>query len=416
LRPTFVDLYAGCGGLSLGLMRAGWLGIFALEREPNAFSTLSYNLITHGPFRFTWPRWLPRRPVSLEAVLQSHEKNLRSLSGKITLLAGGPPCQGFSTLGGRAENDPRNRAFRSYMKAVQILRPKLVLIENVQGITFPFRKAKPYDRERDRPRSYADLIISLLEQQEYRVWTQTIFARDYGVPQSRPRFILIAKHNSTKDNDSFCPFTTLQKLRHDFLDQRNLKTPVSAKQALGDLETEGLVLRQCVDSPTHRQGGYGVPTSDYQKLMHYQVNGALADSHRLVNHKPETVEKFRWFLNACPKGKIIHADERGKYRTNKHTIYILSPELPAPTVSTLPDDILHYSEPRTLTVREMARLQSFPDWFEFKGKYTTGARMRTKECPRYTQVGNAVPPLLAEAIGTALLRTGHERCPTLPGP
>lgn len=72
-------------------------------------------------------------------------------------------------------------------------------------------------------------------------------------------------------------------------------------------------------------------------------------------------------------------------------------------MTTLPDDMIHYAEPRILTVRETARLQSFPDWFQFKGKYTTGGDRRTKECPRYTHMGNAVPPLLAEAIGRALL-------------
>ena len=80
----------------------------------------------------------------------------------------------------------------------------------------------------------------------------------------------------------------------------------------------------------------------------------------------------------------------------------MSDASPAPTITTLPDDVLHYSEPRILTVRESARLQSFPDWFQFKGKYTTGGDRRTKECPRYTQVGNAVPPYLARAIGSAL--------------
>ena len=75
----------------------------------------------------------------------------------------------------------------------------------------------------------------------------------------------------------------------------------------------------------------------------------------------------------------------------------------ARTVTTLPDDMIHYGEPRILTVRENARLQTFPDWFSFKGKYTTGGHRRKKECPRYTQVGNAVPPLLAEAIGETLL-------------
>jgi DNA (cytosine-5)-methyltransferase 1 len=94
--------------------------------------------------------------------------------------------------------------------------------------------------------------------------------------------------------------------------------------------------------------------------------------------------------------------DRKNYNLKKHRIFPMSGDEPAPTVTTLPDDILHYSEPRILTVREYARLQSFPDWFHFKGKYTTGGKLRTKECPRYTQVGNAVPPLLARAIGKAL--------------
>ena len=72
------------------------------------------------------------------------------------------------------------------------------------------------------------------------------------------------------------------------------------------------------------------------------------------------------------------------------------------TIPTLPDDLLHYSEPRILTVRENARIQSFPDFFEFRGKYTTGGARRKEECPRYTQVGNAVPPLMAEALGVRI--------------
>lgn len=93
---------------------------------------------------------------------------------------------------------------------------------------------------------------------------------------------------------------------------------------------------------------------------------------------------------------------RQSYGLKKHRIFPMAPGEPAPTITTLPDDVLHYAEPRILTVRESARLQSFPDWFVFKGKFTTGGDRRTKECPRYTQVGNAVPPLLARAIGSAL--------------
>ena len=104
----------------------------------------------------------------------------------------------------------------------------------------------------------------------------------------------------------------------------------------------------------------------------------------------------------------MEQNERGEYANKKHYVYILHPSRPAPTVTTLPDDLLHYSEPRILTVREMARLQSFPDWFAFKGKYTTGGDLRTKQCPRYTQVGNAVPPLLAELLGQTLIQFLNE--------
>lgn len=90
--------------------------------------------------------------------------------------------------------------------------------------------------------------------------------------------------------------------------------------------------------------------------------------------------------------------------TKKQAITVLNADEPSKTLTTLPDDLLHYSEPRILTVREMARIQSFPDSFDILGKYTTGGERRTQECPRYTQVGNAVPPLLGEALGFTILK------------
>ena len=111
-------------------------------------------------------------------------------------------------------------------------------------------------------------------------------------------------------------------------------------------------------------------------------------------------------LDYCTKGKSVSKYELEKLGTKKRSFTPLHPDLPARTITTLPDDLLHYSEPRILTVRENARLQSFPDWFEFQGKYTTGGKRRKFECPRYTQVGNAVPPLMAEALGHIIQRFG----------
>lgn len=104
---TVIDLFAGCGGLSLGLYQAGWNGIFAIEKNTFAFDTLKYNLIDNNP-HFTWPDWLPQTPHDINEVLEKYEKQLKALRGTIDLVAGGPPCQGFSMAGKRAEDDIRN--------------------------------------------------------------------------------------------------------------------------------------------------------------------------------------------------------------------------------------------------------------------------------------------------------------------
>jgi DNA (cytosine-5)-methyltransferase 1 len=129
---------------------------------------------------------------------------------------------------------------------------------------------------------------------------------------------------------------------------------------------------------------------------------------RLARHRDDVRERFARILAECRKGVRMNDEARRGYGLKKHRIYPMSASEAAPTITTLPDDVLHYSEPRILTVRESARLQSFPDWFQFKGKFTTGGNRRTKECPRYTQVGNAVPPHLARAIGRAISRALDE--------
>lgn len=400
---NFIDLCAGCGGLSLGLMNSGWEGLFAVEKEKDAFSTLHHNLVGNGAGGwFKWPDWLPREAISIESLLSKHEAELKRHRGRVTLLAGGPPCQGFSSVGRRLAHDPRNQVFKNYVKLVELLQPKAVLMENVRGILHPFREET---KKSEKPPIYADLIKTALHELDYEVWYAIVHSRDYGVPQTRPRFILVGvRREGRKQLPSLKPFEMLEALRQDFLKGKSLGTPVTVQDAISDLAKSGNLLEDCKETPRFKQGHYGKQSSDYQRLLHGKMNGALADSHRFANHRPETIEKFSWFLDNCQKGKKLEQEERGDYANKKHMLYILSPKQPAPTVTTLPDDLLHYSEPRILTVREMARLQSFPDWFSFKGKYTTGGERRTKECPRYTQVGNAVPPLLAEALGKMLLK------------
>jgi DNA (cytosine-5)-methyltransferase 1 len=133
--PTFIDLFAGCGGLSLGMSLAGWQGVFAIEKADDAFKTFEANFLS-GPasIRFEWPNWLEKRAHSIEDVLRNHEADIRRLRGSIDVVAGGPPCQGFSFAGRRNKNDPRNRLFEQYVQFVSDVQPKVVVLENVNGM------------------------------------------------------------------------------------------------------------------------------------------------------------------------------------------------------------------------------------------------------------------------------------------
>jgi DNA (cytosine-5)-methyltransferase 1 len=188
-----------------------------------------------------------------------------------------------------------------------------------------------------------------------------------------------------------------------------IEKPVSVREALSDLETKGRKLIECVDSPGFKQISYSAPLTHYQRLLHGSLNGTAPNSLRLANHQDEIRERFANILETCRRGVQLSKKDRERLGINKHCTVPLDPLKPSHTLTTLPDDILHYAEPRILNVREYARLQSFPDWFEFKGKYTTGGDRRVRECPRYTQVGNAVPPFLAECLGNLLKRLKRRR-------
>ncbi len=138
---TVIDLFAGCGGLSLGLYQAGWQGIFAIEKNPCAYATLSYNLIEKKK-HFDWPKWLPQEPLDIVEVNKAYSKQLKSLRGTVDLVAGGPPCQGFSMAGRRVEDDIRNQLVFAYIDFISMVMPKILLFENVKGFTYAFDKKK----------------------------------------------------------------------------------------------------------------------------------------------------------------------------------------------------------------------------------------------------------------------------------
>ena len=188
---------------------------------------------------------------------------------------------------------------------------------------------------------------------------------------------------------------------------KSLRTsgPISARHAIADLEVKGKSLVEAPDREVSggRQIDYARVRnrSPFVALMRKGATGA-PDSIRLPRHEPATIRQFKRIMATCTRGQSLNDSDRSRLGIKKQALTPLHPELPASTITTLPDDIIHYSEPRILTVRENARLQTFPDWFKFTGNYTTGGKERRSSCPRYTQVGNAVPPLFAEAIGRVL--------------
>jgi DNA (cytosine-5)-methyltransferase 1 len=403
-----MDLFAGCGGLSLGLMMAGWNGLLAVEKDSLAFETLKFNLIDDGhSYAYDWPAWFEKKHCSIGRFVGRYRDQIKSLNGKVTLIAGGPPCQSFSLAGRRDKTDPRNHLFKAYVDIVSLVRPKILLLENVHGIAIAFdKKERSCNRKPGRrPKPYSVKIKEALEEIGYRVYPGLIRAVDHGVPQFRPRYIMFGIDASLiPEGAALEPFSMLDAQRKEFLGAKGLpvERPVTTREAISDLETAHIQLVDCVDCPGFRQIAYTGPSTFYQQFLHGNLNGVAPNSLRLANHRKETVERFRQILSTCRHGVQLSKEDRERFGLKKHCTVPLDGDKPCHTLTTLPDDLLHYAEPRILTVREFARLQSFPDWFQFKGKYTTGGDRRVKECPRYTQVGNAVPPLLAEALGRTL--------------
>ncbi|MBE0543701.1 MAG: DNA cytosine methyltransferase [Verrucomicrobia bacterium] len=385
----YIDLFAGCGGLSWGLMRSGWKGICAVEKDAFAFETLRHNLIDRKK-HFQWPEWFPVGAHDIDEVLSNHKTNLRKLAAKVDLIVGGPPCQGFSVNGKRDESDKRNGLVDSYVSFVELVKPKLLFFENVRGFDMEFVK-------NGSGMVYSDQVTRRLKKLGYDVHSEIVNFGDYGVPQRRLRFILVGRLNGK----AWEFFEHLRDDKDAFLREKGLRAKRSVAQAISDLERQHGET-DCPDSKSFRSGRYAPAKNQYQKMMRAGCARTIPDSHRFPNHRDDIVARFQEILKTAPRNKQLAGGLRSKYELKKRSITPLDEDLVCPTITSLPDDYIHYAEPRVLTVRECARIQSFPDEFEFRGKYTSGGDRRAKEVPRYTQVGNAIPPLFAELAGGVL--------------
>lgn len=387
----------------MGLGKAGWRGLFAVEKDEMAFETFCHNLIDSKHGHFDWPTWLAKKATTIQDLFDHYANELASLKGTVDLIAGGPPCQGFSLAGQRKAKDPRNKLSEQYIKMVELVTPKYVLLENVRGFNSIFKNSKGANSKVP----YSMIVKQKLEKLGYHIFYSNVCSSDFGVPQKRTRFIMIGIRSDIIHAETSNPFIVLQNSRKDFLKQKKLPLRlITSEEAIGDLCIKGnnVTYHSGNEQTGFKQIDYSAPKkrSSYLNLMRQGLGKAKPNSLRLARHRPATIDRFKLIQSICERGTSLNDEMRAQLGTKKQAITVLAPNEPSKTLTTLPDDLLHYDEPRILTVREMARIQSFPDNFEILGKYTTGGMRRTKECPRYTQVGNAVPPLLGEALGRML--------------
>ncbi len=393
---TVIDIFSGCGGLSLGLHNAGWKGLFAIEKSPHAFSTLKYNLIDKHK-HFNWPKWLPQTHHDINEVIDNYSAKLEKLRGKVTLVAGGPPCQGFSMAGQRNEDDVRNQLIHAYIKFVSLVKPKLIFFENVKGFTMEFKNNE------EKGRRYSDFVLKQLDEHGYYVCGKLINFGDYGIPQKRTRFILIGMRKNVRGASadlvsSF--FQKLEKNKFNFLNERGLTVNPTIEDAISDLLTNKII--ETPDRKGFKSSEYKPCSSQLQKYLRKDYEGNIPNSHSFAKHSPHVQNRLKYILSIAENCRNLSDEIKHELGVTKQVLVPLRAAEQAPTITSHPDDLVHYCEPRILTVREYARVQCFPDDFEFQGKYTTGGKLRKQEVPRYTQIGNAIPPLFGEQSGLTL--------------
>lgn len=403
---NYIDFFSGCGGLSLGLGSSGWNGVFAIEIDPMAFQTFKHNLIDSKSIRHhfdSWPEWLSVEPHAIEDVLEdpSIRSNLLSLSGKIMLVAGGPPCQGFSVAGARNGKDPRNLLVFKQIEAIKILKPSFVIIENVGGFEKRF-VSRPSD---DRTISVAEEALNELIKAGYNVGKVRVNAANCGVPQVRHRVILfgISKELLPDVNAAELFEDTLAKVAIEQRQELGLAVDryVNVKEAISDLAGDETVSDP--EFPNYKTCRYLKVESAYQELMRKNVSSLeIPTSHRFNKHSAKIIDLIKLAQKTQLPGRL---SKDFLYENNCHSNkrYVLDTTIPSSTLTTAPDELFHYKQPRIVTLREMARLQSFPDDFSFYGRYTLNGPSRGIDVPRNAQIGNAIPPLVGRAFGKAIM-------------
>ncbi len=341
--PNFVDLFAGVGGLSLGLSRAGWTPLLAIDHWRDAVTTYRANFSGH-------------HVVDADIELLTARKLRGLVDVRPDWVVGGPPCQGFSTVGRRMRDDPRNSLVREFARVVETLQPNGFLIENVVGL---------------RDMRFVEAITTLFSDLGYGVSFMVLSAADYGVPQLRRRVFFVG-----------------DRLGRSFAPPQPTHTPsrhVTVWDAIGDLPPLG---------PGERATSYDrAPFTDYQRAM--RAGSTQVCGHSAGNHPARLVEAISHIPDGGNRRSIPSAlQPPSGYHNSYSRLHSRSPAVAVTQNMGKPSATrcIHPFQHRGLTAREGARLQGFPDTFHFSAGFTS----------QRLQVANAVSPILAEAIGHAL--------------
>lgn len=388
--PIVLDLFSGVGGMAEGFLQAGFTLPYASDISKQAALTYQHRHHQLGqPVNFYCGDISElARPKNLKAFLGHDLKN-------IDVVCGGPPCQGFSIAGRRNPSDHRNLLVKSYIQILKQVKPKYFVMENVQGILSAVFTEYVGLKNTYHNQNVINVLTAEFDAIGYHVEIKTLDASDFGVPQQRMRVIFLGTRKDQK-----------QLLLHPEPTTRDNK--VTAKEAISDLEN--ILLNSIQDK--YSEKAQSVYQQQSRNGRTPTISGVTLQSQQLYNHQTskhsdKIIERFS-LLKEGENLKELFArltDEQSeRLVTKKHTCRRMLSNQPSYTVLTLPDDLVHYSKNRILTVREMARLQSFDDSFEILGKRTTGGDRRTKETPQYTLIGNAVPPLLAKAVADQIMK------------
>lgn len=390
MQYSVLDTFAGAGGFSLGFQLAGAKVIGAIEMDSWACETFKFN---H-----------PDATVMQGDITTITDEQILNAFGKFNpdIILGGPPCQGFSvcTKNNGDHKDPRNSLFEEFIRVGRLLKPKVMIMENVPNLI----KARTESNE-----LVIDIIVSELRSLGYEVKYQILEATDYGIPQIRKRLVVIA--STTKLASPFPEKTHTTMSVPDLLEARLAKCP-TLWDAISDLPE--IEAREGTEEGKYTKR----PQNDYQRLLRNGSNKLF--NHKAMNHSKRLVERFAsmsWGDSTSDvpdhlrplKRNSTEFSEKAYDQNNRR----MHPDRQCHTIAaSFYANFVHPYINRNFTAREGARIQSFPDWYMFKGKPTVVShkllhregRLEEKHLCQYNQVGNAVPPLMAKAIAGNIIK------------